>query len=180
MSESSGTLSCIPYLKIPTPQRLMTLGNPHTFPNLSRDEDELSPFVTVEWDATADAMLYATFRQGFKAGGFDEDDPGTYYVPVAQDWEMGIQANVNFSDKYEVPGDLDPLMAQDSFYKLNARLSLDSLDGRYQLALIGKNLNDKKTTAWDNDVPLGNLLGNNYFQFIDPPRTMALQAQVNF
>lgn len=39
--------------------------------NASRSEDRFTPHVNLQWDATDDAMLYFTFSQGFKAGGFD-------------------------------------------------------------------------------------------------------------
>lgn len=286
---------------------LLGLGNPHVFPDLQREEDELTPSITAEWDMTGNVMTYAKFSQGFKAGGFDEDNVSgnaaaeefdaetvdsyalgvkaslaggsaflnvelfrsefedlqvstfdgsaaflvgnaaqaesqglevdfrwqaterlavggaaalleaeydeyvegpcvfgagavcdltgenlqfapdysgnlyaEYFWPIARGWVLGLQSDVNVSDRHDIPGDLDPVVAQDSYYKINARISLDSTDGRYRLALIGKNLNDEKTTSWGNDVPLGNLIGNNYFQFIDPPRTIALQAGVNF
>ena len=37
----------------------------------SRSEGAFTPLVTLQWDATDDAMLYATYTEGFKAGGFD-------------------------------------------------------------------------------------------------------------
>ena len=36
-----------------------------------RSEGAFTPLVTLQWDATDDAMLYATYTEGFKAGGFD-------------------------------------------------------------------------------------------------------------
>jgi len=36
-----------------------------------RKEEEFNPLVTLQWDATDDMMLYATYVEGFKAGGFD-------------------------------------------------------------------------------------------------------------
>lgn len=36
-----------------------------------RDENAFTPVVTVQWDATDDVMLYATYVTGFKSGGFD-------------------------------------------------------------------------------------------------------------
>jgi outer membrane receptor protein involved in Fe transport len=36
-----------------------------------RDEDSFTPQVTVQWDATDDMMLYATYVKGFKSGGYD-------------------------------------------------------------------------------------------------------------
>jgi len=37
----------------------------------SRGEDAFTPQVTVQWDATDDVMLYATYVEGFKSGGYD-------------------------------------------------------------------------------------------------------------
>lgn len=37
----------------------------------SRDESKLTPSVTLEWDATDDLMLYASWSRGYKSGGFD-------------------------------------------------------------------------------------------------------------
>ena len=36
-----------------------------------RSEDEFTPTVILEWDATDDTMLYVNLSRGFKAGGFD-------------------------------------------------------------------------------------------------------------
>lgn len=285
---------------------LLGLGNPHEFDDLDRQEDDLTPSLTVEWDVTDSVMVYGRYSEGFKGGGFDEDNVAgepdveefdsesvvsyslgfksmlggsaslnvelfrseyddlqvstflgtggflvgnagqaitqgleadlrwmlgesfsldasiawldayydsyengpcvfgggtvcdltdrnlqfspdysgnvtlTYETPVSDNWQLTLQGNVNFTDGFDIPGDLDPVVAQDSFYKLGARAALRSTSGRYEVALIGKNLTDEATTSWGNDVPLGNILGNNYFQFIDPPRTISLQGQINF
>ncbi|BFM10832.1 TonB-dependent receptor [Simiduia litorea] len=36
-----------------------------------RSEGAFTPLVTMQWDATDDMMLYATYTEGFKSGGFD-------------------------------------------------------------------------------------------------------------
>jgi outer membrane receptor protein involved in Fe transport len=36
-----------------------------------RDEQEFNPLVTLQWDMTDSIMAYATYTEGFKAGGFD-------------------------------------------------------------------------------------------------------------
>ncbi|MDJ0919890.1 MAG: TonB-dependent receptor [Henriciella sp.] len=38
---------------------------------LSRSEDSFDPVVTVQWDASPETMVYGTFAQGTKAGGFE-------------------------------------------------------------------------------------------------------------
>ena len=44
----------------------------HSFTGLSRDEDAVTWSANVQWDATDQAMLYASVSTGFKGGGFDE------------------------------------------------------------------------------------------------------------
>jgi iron complex outermembrane receptor protein len=49
----------------------------------TRKTDDLSPSVNVQWDVSDDSMLYASFSQGFKSGGFsatDDGEPGDYAV----------------------------------------------------------------------------------------------------
>ena len=41
-----------------------------------RDTDDLLPSVNVQWDVFDDTMLYASFSQGFKSGGFSAADDG--------------------------------------------------------------------------------------------------------
>ncbi|MEP1142422.1 MAG: TonB-dependent receptor [Henriciella sp.] len=50
---------------------LLAPGTPALLP-LSGDlsEDQVDPSVTLQWDATPDAMLYATYAKGSKGGGF--------------------------------------------------------------------------------------------------------------
>ena len=45
----------------------------------SRKTDKWIPSATLQWDATENSMLYASFSQGFKSGGFtdaDDQEPG--------------------------------------------------------------------------------------------------------
>ena len=37
----------------------------------SRSEDSFTPVINLQWNATQETMLYASYSQGFKAGGFD-------------------------------------------------------------------------------------------------------------
>ena len=95
-------------------------------------------------------------------------------------WRYDIRFDLVYTGDYDVPGDLDPFLAQDAFVKIGARLGVTSPGGGWHFAIVGKNLTDERTTTWGNDVPLSNLLGNNYFQHIDPPRTVILQALYRF
>jgi len=77
-----------------------TLGaNPEPFFSRDVDEDDLSGKIVVEWDATEDAMLYASFVQGYKGPAFnvgfgsrpDNTDPVSPEVSDA--YEIGLKSN---------------------------------------------------------------------------------------
>tara|TARA_R110002167_G_scaffold91458_1_gene246000 strand:- start:41294 stop:43843 length:2550 start_codon:yes stop_codon:yes gene_type:complete len=87
-----------------------------------------------------------------------------------------FELNAFYTSRYDIPGDLDPVLAQSSYIKLDSKLQLFIDESRWEIALIGKNITNRKTTSWGNDVPSSQFLGSSYFQFIDPPRTIMLQA----
>ena len=103
-----------------------------------------------------------------------------YTMPVGS-WEMGFYADLNYTDDFFLAGDNDPDVVQDSYTKINARVSFTSGDGRYILSVVGKNLTDEITSHQGNDIPLAGLYGGKGLSsFLDPPRTVALQAEMRF
>ncbi|GAB5452795.1 MAG: TonB-dependent receptor [Halioglobus sp.] len=104
-----------------------------------------------------------------------------YYMDISDTLEMKLGADAMYSDDYIVPNDQDPVLNQDAFWKLNARVQLDSTDGKWSVALLGRNLTDEQTTTWGNDVPLaGQGFSKTYFQHINAPRSYELQATYRF
>lgn len=104
-----------------------------------------------------------------------------YVRPVGNDLELGLSVDINASDDTVIAGDGDALVDQKAHEKINARISLGASDGRWFIAVLGKNLGDEATTTFGNDVPLGSLgFDGTYFQHIDPPRTITLQARWSF
>ncbi|MCY4154219.1 MAG: TonB-dependent receptor [Gammaproteobacteria bacterium] len=98
-----------------------------------------------------------------------------YRVPLGN-YLLTLQSDVNFTAGYHTALDLDPLARQDGFAKLNARIELAAGDDRWSVALVGKNLTDQKSTTWVNDLPV---FRGAYFGFIDPPRTVGVQARIS-
>lgn len=106
-----------------------------------------------------------------------------YDLEVGGDWLARFEANGVYNSGYNIPGDLDPNLAQDEFVKLGARINLVDLDKGWSFAVIGKNLTNARTSQWGNDLPLSNLLGttgNNFFRYIDPPRSFTIQVSRDF
>ncbi|HEY0942589.1 MAG TPA: TonB-dependent receptor [Steroidobacter sp.] len=95
-------------------------------------------------------------------------------------WRYTLRADANYSDEFYAAADLDPFLMQEAFWKLNARVSVYSTDGRWEFSVVGNNLTDETTFHFGDDIPLSNLLGNNYEAFVDAPRTIGLQARYRF
>ena len=77
----------------------------------------------------------------------------------------------------------DPVTNSDSYTKVNARVALESSDGTWSVAFVGKNLTDETTYNWGNDATLsGDGLGfdRSYFHQFEAPRTYEFQARYNF
>jgi outer membrane receptor for ferrienterochelin and colicin len=105
----------------------------------------------------------------------------TYSRQLNNDLELKAGIDVMFTDDYDTAADGDSNLAQDAFTKVNARIGLMDYDGRWSVALLGKNLTDETTTTWGNDIPLGNFgFADSYFQIVDAPRSYELQVKVSF
>ena len=104
-----------------------------------------------------------------------------YIRPIGNDLELGLSVDINASDDTAIAADGDTLLDQKAHQKINARVSLGTTDGKWLIAVVGKNLGDEATTTFGNDVPLGSLgFDGTYFQHIDPPRTITLQGRWSF
>ena len=101
-----------------------------------------------------------------------------YRYPVASNWEIRATANVNYSDEFLAAGDLDPLFTGvDSFTKLDFRLGLGTLDGKWDFAILGKNLTEEFSSGSSNDQPL---VSGNGFSSTDRLRSIAFQATYRY
>lgn len=104
----------------------------------------------------------------------------TYATELSSGLSLTAGLDYNWSDDVIVAADMDENLIQESYGKLNARISFASGD-KWQLSLVGKNLTSEDTFMWGNDIPLGSLgFNGSYFKMIDPPRTVELTARMNF
>jgi iron complex outermembrane receptor protein len=95
-------------------------------------------------------------------------------------WGYGVDTKLFHSSSFSTAGDLDPMVAQSAFTKLDASISLTSPNDRFSVSLLGKNLTNEVTAHFGDDIPLSNILGNNYQRYVDPPRTIAIQLKYKF
>ena len=116
-------------------------------------------------------------------------------LPNAPDWAGVIYAditsaisdNINFvanlsvslSDEHYTDGSLEPAGLQDSWTKIDARIGVESSDGKWSLALIGRNLGDETVLSQSQSF-FDNFLRPTYFGYLEPPRRIYLQARYRF
>ena len=101
-----------------------------------------------------------------------------YVIPVSETLVLANSLDVNYEDSFYSALDLDPNTKHGSTTIFNARIALASVDRSWSVALIGKNLTDKKSNIWNNDVPISD--SNSYFGLPNRPRSIAIQARYNF
>jgi outer membrane receptor protein involved in Fe transport len=75
-----------------------------------------------------------------------------YVVPVADNYNVGININGNFSSSYYTSAELNPIGLQKAYLTLDATLRLANVDDAWKLELIGRNLTDKIYGIAGNDV----------------------------
>jgi iron complex outermembrane recepter protein len=103
-----------------------------------------------------------------------------YSWPVGAGLVLTTTADAVHSSSFLQSLNLDPNARQPDFTKLNARIALAA--ERWELALIGKNLTDKTTVSYVGDTPLAFRLfqARSYYGFVDPPRSVAIEARLRF
>lgn len=151
-----------------------------SFPTAACNEPQV-----VEWTAGGGTRGSCVQDLSGKSLQFSPEYSGSlaleYFTSITDTLNLRVTTDVNYSDKYHVANDLDPVLDQDSFAKFNARVELSSSDAVWSVAVLGKNLTDEKTSTWGNDVPLaGQGFSQTYFQHIDAPRSFEIQARYNF
>ena len=71
---------------------------------------------------------------------------------MGDNWRLNLSADARYSDDYAFTATLDPFV-QDSFWILDAAVSVYSEDGRHQFSLIGRNLNDEIWVVGAGAIP---------------------------
>lgn len=105
--------------------------------------------------------------------------------PVGNTLALGFNVNVDFSSRYQTGSNLlDSSTFQESYARLGARLSIGHIDDNWELALVGRNLNNKRIILNSSALPLATTLTGNTgvanSAIFDRPRNIALQASVKF
>lgn len=112
---------------------------------------------------------------------------GRYEMSVGEGMYLTLSGNLRYSDKYLASGFNNPLSEIDSYWFVNAAIRLGSEDGRWEVALVGKNLTDEFYVSGVVDGPStgsgsgtpGGVLADQ-MGFGNLPRTIALELTTRF
>lgn len=100
-----------------------------------------------------------------------------YSTPLSNTLRLFFRTEVFLTDDQQLNSDGDPDTVQKAYEKLDARIGIGSLDGRWQAALVGRNLTDEIIAVYAAGTPLN---GNSHFGILDRTRQVAIQLRYNF
>lgn len=101
----------------------------------------------------------------------------SYAQPIFNDVELRIDPFVYFTSDFYQAATSDPLFEQPGYAKIDLRVGLGPEDRRWELAMVGKNLTDKATASFRNQIA-----GAPGSMWLNPerPRSLAVQASLQF
>jgi iron complex outermembrane receptor protein len=108
----------------------------------------------------------------------------TWTQSLASYLELAVSLTANFRTSFRAEFTNDPLFVQGGYTKYDARIGLTFRES-WEVALLGRNLTDKKTFSFGTAAALANnpafgLSPDARMQVVDMPRTVALQARYRF
>lgn len=101
-----------------------------------------------------------------------------YEGSLTDDYNITLSGSGIYSSAFLAQDNLDPYMRQGAYWKFNASVAVSTLDDKFELALIGRNLTDKYTIVNSQDKGFGS--PGNYAPTFTRPREITLQATVRF
>lgn len=100
-----------------------------------------------------------------------------YRASVGESLYFSTRADAVYQDEFSVQPNLDDYLVQDSFWKYNLRVALESSDERWLVAIAGKNLSDEHTRNFGGQALA---LPGIYFGNYEFPRQIELSASYRF
>jgi len=96
---------------------------------------------------------------------------------LGSDYELVSNLNMSWTDDVYRQADLDPVSLQESFWKVDANITLAPQDGQWDLTLIANNLTDEDTLSYVNDTPLFN---GTHQAALEQPRSFTVRGRWHF
>ena len=102
----------------------------------------------------------------------------SYTTYLGESLKLSIDPLMYFTSSYFQSATADPVLSQSGYAKFDLRVAVGADDDAWQLAVIGKNLTDKKTASFRN-VHAGAGVATTQ-GYLERPRSVAVQASVKF
>jgi iron complex outermembrane receptor protein len=104
---------------------------------------------------------------------------GEYRRSVTDKYQLAVNTTWNASSPYHTAAELNPTSLQPSYMTIDASIRFGKLDGPWELALIGRDLNNRYYSVDGVDVGAGmpGVISDTY-QYIARPRQIMLQLTV--
>ncbi|PLW70237.1 hypothetical protein C0039_03245 [Pseudohalioglobus lutimaris] len=118
----------------------LNLATAHEYEK-SRSEDHTTGNVNLQWDATDEIMLYANWANGYKAGGFDEDNS------LGREFDETLGRDVSTFEDEEVDS-----------WEVGAKIILMEGRGRLNMAYFQSDYEDVQVSTFDGNA--GFVVGN--------------------
>ena len=99
----------------------------------------------------------------------------SYTTALFDGYDIKLEGNMFFTSRYYQQANGDPLSVQDSYAKFDARIGFGPDNGRWEVAVIGKNLSDKTTASYRAPLPSS---PGSYQAMTDRPRSVAFQFSI--
>jgi len=94
--------------------------------------------------------------------------------------ELAASVKTYYVDEQMLSVDNDPRGLEDSYIKWDASLTLSDPEGRWKLALVGRNLGDELVRTWSEGTSSFDNAGGARYAFINETRAVALRGQYRF
>ena len=108
----------------------------------NRETDDWIPSAVLQWNYSDDSMLYGSFSQGFKSGGFTGADDGQPDNLPIGDWPcVAIPGATSQDDTVDIPSCYDPNTPSDDFQFEDETVDAFEIGGKHQLLDGGMTLN---------------------------------------
>jgi len=143
----------------------------------SYDEYENAPCYTLQTAGCVNGRQDLSDKKLQFASDWKATLNAEYSWDLPGDLELTGFVQMSYLDEFPLQADLDPKLWQDDYTKWDARLTLASADSAWELSLIGRNLGDKKTSNYGDDVP-GQ--AGSVWRSMDAPRSYSLQLLARF
>ena len=108
----------------------------------NRETDDWIPSAVLQWNYSDDSMLYASFSQGFKSGGFTGADDGQPdNLPLAAWPCVAIPGATSQDDTVDISSCYDPTNPSDDFQFEDETVDAFEIGGKHQLLDGGMTFN---------------------------------------